>query len=647
MRTTLIVAVTGRYVKAERFFNRMFESVRSAPPDLDFVFVFDGRQWGTLPTVQRVPIDHRKVRVVIVDEETCLPAILYNRGLAEATGDYVMFCDATSDWHESITNRLLDAIRSTSTFEAAYLGSRHGITQYALPHDPIPGQLYDWLVYGPIIPLSYFIIPRTLAVALGGFDPTPILQDGSGWDFQLRLTKAVECSFLGMVDDIDALQAAMLSSAMFTRAFPASDDLKRRYIMRDKDAEANFFHPAVSCEPDGRFLRDLSKPESEYLIRQMQRFLPRPAAATPPPKPGVPPLRITITGGPWDYHHNWLCFFNYLDHLQGSGFATYQVVHDACLEAKHIIGSDIVFLSRCRTDNIVKIVQDCHDAKVPVIYMIDDNWLWVGRDWPEDYGELFSPGSPAYDNFIFGLCNCDAVLTYNQLLADDVGKFARNVVTLPNSVDLTRFEAIARAQHPRFVVGYAGSPRYATAAFKALAAIGRRPDVDILLMGNVHPDAEGLLAGCRLIRKEHKSYSQYVRDLRSVGPDVLIAPLDDKRTSRSKCPNKFLEITAAGAIGVYSKLEPYTWYVDPGETGLFVEDSNDTHEWISSIERALDQNTIRRIHANARAYIAEYNDVPVVASKFRNLVQSLIERGSGSSLTRLKKVPSPSLSVSA
>jgi len=61
----------------------------------------------------------------------------------------------------------------------------------------------------------------------------------------------------------------------------------------------------------------------------------------------------------------------------------------------------------------------------------------------------------------------------------------------------------------------------------------------------------------------------------------MIAPLfGGKRAKRAKCPIKFLEITAAGAVGVYSDVEPYSVVVD-GLNGIKCE--NSAESWSAAI----------------------------------------------------------------
>src|SRR5205085_9624125 len=79
-------------------------------------------------------------------------------------------------------------------------------------------------------------------------------------------------------------------------------------------------------------------------------------------------------------------------------------------------------------------------------------------------------------------------------------------------------------------------------------------------------------------------YEEYLDRLTSGAFDVMIAPLfGGKRAKRSKCPIKFLEFTAAGALGVYSDVEPYRPVID-GVNGIKCQNTVDA--WTAALLRA-------------------------------------------------------------
>ena len=64
-------------------------------------------------------------------------------------------------------------------------------------------------------------------------------------------------------------------------------------------------------------------------------------------------------------------------------------------------------------------------------------------------------------------------------------------------------------------------------------------------------------------------YDDYAAAVGALAPDILVAPLDRSRTSMSKCPNKYLEYSIAGAAGIYSDTPPYSQTIVDGRTGFW------------------------------------------------------------------------------
>ena len=98
-------------------------------------------------------------------------------------------------------------------------------------------------------------------------------------------------------------------------------------------------------------------------------------------------------------------------------------------------------------------------------------------------------------------------------------------------------------------------------------------------------------------------------------PDILLAPLEETRSDASRCPNKYLEATAAGAVGVYSDLPPYRNLVKNRFNGLLARRYPES--WMEAIVYLLDNPTSRAgILKNAQSEVRERFDTPVVLPGF-------------------------------
>ncbi len=628
---SVIFPLLGRYDRIEEgIFHRIAE-MEPLREEFEFVFVLDGPFWRTLPLVQSLSDRFPRATLVEIDRPTDLPAVLFNAGMRASRGTAVAFALANQQWIGTNYERLAKSVRGGRAGEAFYLSSPRMRDRF--PSLPAPGLLYGWQQYGPLLPLTCVAAPRSGNSCEGSnlFDESPLLQTACDWDWLLRLPKSVQVQCAGEL--LGTASATPLRQYPFCRVFRSPDDLKHRYVVRRKQPTRYAGEDAAKSWCDDSFLADLKPDEAGYLERHASALWSKRSREAGPAADisrGRPAFKIAITGGDWEYHHNRLGFFHYLDHLRGTGFASYKVLLDRFVTRDDLAGNDLVVMTRTRCGRVKFIVEQCAALGIPTIYMIDDNWLHFAGDYPKYYAQLFSPGEPDYENFLFALKHATAVLTYSPILADDIAPYARRILRLPVSVPLAEFESVPRTPHPEcFVVGFAGSLRHEDAAFAAMAAVARkRADVRLFLFGDLSPEQERLFDGLGATWLPQDTYDGYVRKIRQASPDILIAPLGNKRMEISKCPNKYLETTAAGAVGIYSAVPPYVEHVEQGKNGILVRDSDSQSEWKDAIEGLLDRRVLGRIWQAARDDVGKNYDVPVVAAEFRRMITDFLASAS-------------------
>ncbi len=643
---SVIFPFLGRYERVEEGIFLRLAEMEPCRERFEFVFVCDGPFWKTLPLVQNLSHRFPGAAVVEMDDATDLPAALFNAGIAASHGDFVTFALANQPWNAAGCQGLVDAAQALGPRQAYYYSFPQMQGNY--PFLPTKALLYGWQQYRPWLALIGVAVPRALVHGNKFFDESPLLQAVCDWEWLLRLSKIAEIRHIGELAGRGA--ASPFAQYPFGRRFRTSRDLEQRYAVRAKDpthGKAQGTAPQCCREAPCQesFLRDLPAADADYLRRRAEAFALRSEAADqalaekcPAERPanlrpsGRPSsacgghYKIAITGGDWEYQHNRLHFFQYLDYLQGSGLGSYKVLLDREVTAADLAGNDLVILTRARCDRVRFIIDECTAMGIPTLYMIDDNWLSVAADYPDRYADQFSPGKPDYESFLFALRRATATLTYNPFLAEDIAPYAPRVLTLPMGVPLAEFESAPRPPPGKdFVVGFAGSLRHDDAAFAAMAAVARRrSDVRLLLLGTLSPEQERLFDGLKATRLPQDTYDAYVRQIRRAGPDILVAPLGNTRTAQSKAPTKYLEITAAGAAGIYSAVPPYVWHVEHGRNGILVQDSNSEAEWTGAIERLLDRGELTRIWQTARDDVGKKYDVPVVAEEFRRTILSFL-----------------------
>jgi glycosyltransferase involved in cell wall biosynthesis len=350
------------------------------------------------------------------------------------------------------------------------------------------------------------------------------------------------------------------------------------------------------------------------------------------------PLRIVLLADPQDAHQNQLFFLNFCGKVADRGLLTWRTaLYERC-RPEDLAGADLAVFNRPRFPEVPALLDHCREQGIPVLVMIDDNWIAAGREYPR-FERLFTPGKPAFEVFLDSLRRADAVLVFNPVLEEDVAPFARRVLRLPANVDLSLFAAAAARRvpgavrrepgavrrEPGFVAGFAGSPRWEPSGFRGLARfLARRPDARLLVMAHEVPEELREVPAERLTFVPwQRDYAAYARSLAELRPDVLVAPLDASRFSASKIPIKFLESAAVAAAGIYSRVLPYTDHVRDGETGLLVE--NREEAWTEALERLYADPDFRKgIAERALAEVRERFATERVLPAFLEALQQVV-----------------------
>ncbi len=596
------------------------------------IVVVDGPEWrdwldakvDLTSTIARATFLHLPVT-------THLPGMMVNRALdlvaTEHFGIVTIGCEV-STWyanHRDLTNGVRE---NGASIAAGYRGpgeTRSSGNESFLVHqdDPFSSAYpHAWLQMLDLVPMSNCVISLTLIRTLGRFSEAPALQRMWWWEFTLRAARQHDILSLPLQpvaatswhhfdfakllgEPVDAnLRTMMRLGGERGRCLPLRQDEQQKTAPAD-DAVNQIQSAAWRLLPDTLRTRLLK------LVWQKKR-----------------PLNIVVLGGVNEPAHNQLCFFNYFALMRDWNVLTWRCILDERATFDDISGCDLVIFSRVRSDNGVAMIEACAERQIRTLYMLDDNWFWLGREW-NDYADIFAPGKPPYENFIRCVKCADTTLTYSAPLAEDLKLFARRLVTLPTNVDLDMFPARnAPIAEGNTVIGYVGSLRKNMIAFDALVDLAtRRADVTIFVMSNALPAEFSTLPPGRVKFAPYQfNYEAYAARVTSARPDILVAPVGHTRFEASKCPNKFLEISACGAVGVYSRTEPYLSHVVEHQTGVFADDN--IAAWSTAIEKLIDEPGARQqIARQARAHVAAHYATPAVLSQFVEMLLTALSTG--------------------
>ncbi|WP_213618976.1 glycosyltransferase [Paenibacillus sp. J22TS3] len=568
---SVVVALTGDFFKVHRDLAATLLNYQNAPDEVEVIIVSDGAIWRSLPLLQMLGYK-RNIRIIENQEQSNHFGILFNQGLKQATGKYITFLWPGIEY--SINEIMIHcyALDQKEDLACIYTSTKDGIEQ-----NYISSINYGWLQCANLISLAGAVFKVQNLIEINGFREELYFQRYTDWDIFLRLSKFGELQY--KIDSKPLMKWELINYPYTNSAVVTQDEVHRNLLRNKKISSTK--------------------------------------------------INITITGGYWEPTHNQLCFFNYFDTELGHELYSWKSLFDFSATEDDLIGSDLVIISRGRHQNVLNILNYCEKHNIPTLYMIDDNWFTVAEDWPV-YKDIFSPGKPDYEVFIECLTRCNAVLVYSKVLEGYVTNYAKRVYRLDINIDLMQFEKTRSGSDSRKLVGYSGSPRFSDVAFEGLLKfIQQNDEWDLLIFGVQLPDKLKELRGSpRLKFINFTNYHKYARTIANLNPDILLAPLDNCVSSQSKCPNKFLEITAAGAVGIYTDILPYSEVVTNNENGILISESdqNNSDAWFEAINNLANNKQLRvDLHSNATSKVKEMYETEFAFQNFSALISQVIK----------------------
>lgn len=575
IKCSLIISLTGDFYKVHRALADTLLQYRSLPQNIEAIIICDGVFWNTIPLLQSIK-HNKNIRIITNEVPKEHFGMLFNQGLSLAKGELITFL-----W-PGVVFPLNYLTKSFSDFEENNLSCIFTNTREGIDKSFSTSINYGWLQCSNLISLAGAVFKTEKLKAINGFKEDSYLQRYVDWDVFIRLSKLEDIKYS---IDSQPIYEWDLSDYPFTKSLSMA-------VTKDQ------VHRSILKLDDGR-------------------------------SPGK--IKVTVTGGYWEATHNQLCFYNYFGTERGKEQYSWKSIFDFLATEDEIIGSDLVIISRGKHPNVLNIIDYCQKHNIPTLYMIDDNWFTVAKDWPV-YKEIFSPGQPMYEIFIECLKRCDAVILYSPVLEEYVSEYAKKVIRLDINISLEQFKYDKKYNNSRKLIGYSGSPRYSETAFEGLNEFIKMNDEwDLLIFGVKIPDTFKYLKDSSRLHFIHfKNYNNYAKTISEIKPDILLAPLDDNVSSRSKCPNKFLEITAAGAVGIYSDIPPYSNVIINNKNGILISEDmqQNSASWYECITRlANDEEHRNELYQNARDLVEQTYETEARYEEFSNAILSLIKEG--------------------
>jgi glycosyltransferase involved in cell wall biosynthesis len=241
-----------------------------------------------------------------------------------------------------------------------------------------------------------------------------------------------------------------------------------------------------------------------------------------------------------------------------------------------------------------EILQHARRQKKPVIYDVDDLLI----DLPE--GHLSYPDlSVMQPAMLWAMNEADAITVSTPYLQECLKFFNPNTWLLVNYLndDLWTFSLPSRAvkDNEPVVIGYMGGKTHSPDLHYVLPALERILEVyshriRMRFWGGEPPRQMSDHPLVSWTPLDMQDYGEFARYFSAQSCDIFISPLANNRFNQAKSAIKFLEYSALGVPGVYSRMLPYESIIEDGENGLLASSMD---EWVQCLSKLIEDPSLR------------------------------------------------------
>ncbi|OGO89220.1 MAG: hypothetical protein A2Y24_06685 [Clostridiales bacterium GWE2_32_10] len=536
----------------------------------EVIILLDGVTSGELPLLYNIIAKRKNIIIVDSNETLTFPGAMWNYGFSISRGKTVCFLWTGVFWMKDSLYHLNNII-VTGGVQAAYSRVRYEQINHECSHDVNEAGVYQpeepWLEVANILPLSYTLFTREAIELLGGFDIDISMSRVIDWKFMIKVNHLCKIGSLNG-SFIPARQS--LASIQYGIEFENS---------LDQNIKTN--------------------------------------------------ISVAIVSGIHEASQVQLCLNNYFEKIADGSSIKRKAFLEENINPNELKDYDIVFFVRSRYENAMPVAKYCYENNIKTVYIIDDNWFCALETYPQ-LGNQIGPNTIYFQNFILLISTVDYVLVYNDILKKDIEKYNDNVILFPTNINLDYFSKTTSPRNNQTInIGFAGSTskiQFFTPAFNALEKImDKYENVNLFFKGITL--AEQLKKyGSRIKNTSYSfDYKKYAKEVSEWNLDIMISPLGETKYINSKCPNKYLEITACGAAGIYSENEVYKKYIKNGYNGLLID--NDEDSWLGALELLINNEKLRkRIISNAEKEIKGKFDTKVILPQFIKLLKNITKK---------------------
>jgi glycosyltransferase involved in cell wall biosynthesis len=285
--------------------------------------------------------------------------------------------------------------------------------------------------------------------------------------------------------------------------------------------------------------------------------------------------------------------------FSAAGIEIINGVQNGIVDPDLAANGDAVIFQREFPKNVLlydQIIANARTAGKFIFYELDDLLFHLPENHPERKQELYND---ALLPMITAIADADLILVPTGELRRIAESFNPNVIVLPNYLDdtLWHLKAPKDSLNDQFVkIGYMGSNSH-TPDLALIAPVIKEivqkytPKVQVDIWGTPLPEELTGVEGVNWYPSPTNVYKDFVNFFQSLEFDIAITPLADNLFNRCKSGLKFLEYSANGAPGVYSRVAPYESIVEDGVNGFL---AGNEEEWSTSLAKLIEDATLRK-----------------------------------------------------
>lgn len=252
---------------------------------------------------------------------------------------------------------------------------------------------------------------------------------------------------------------------------------------------------------------------------------------------------------------------------------------------------ELIILQRdyCRSLSIhEKLIQRARELHKPVVYDLDDLLFELPVDHPDRLNSYYAE---ALLPMLMAVMDADLVTVSTPALANYLQSFNSKIEVVPNYLVDTLWQlrqpVLVNNNEGKTTIGYMGGQSHQSDLEMILPALNEiirkyQGKVHFHFWGIAPPEVLSPFSTFEFPSYHYDEFSSYFQQQKV---DFFIAPLRDNLFNSCKSPIKFLEYSALGETGVFSKVTPYADVIKNGEDGMLAETMKD---WVDAISHLIE-----------------------------------------------------------